>query len=59
MDALRLYTLTEIARLLGRDYRGLKKQTDFDPVAVTSGGGYEIKLFSLEQFGLEQETEKQ
>jgi len=47
---MRLYTLTQIARLLGRDYRGLKKRNKAHPIATVDVGGYNVKLFNLEQF---------
>jgi len=47
---IRLYSLTEIARKLGRDTRFLKKRVCAEPVAVVAVGGYDVKLYRLEDF---------
>jgi hypothetical protein len=52
----RLYTLTDVARKLGRDYRGIRDRDSLSktPAAVAVIGGKEMKLFKLEQFGLQE-----
>jgi hypothetical protein len=50
MEPIRLYTLHEIARRTGRDIRWLKRRSCANPVAVTQAGGYEIKLYRIEDF---------
>jgi hypothetical protein len=53
---IKLYTLTDIARKLGRDYRGIRDRDlrVSQPAAVTVIGGREMKLYKLEQFGLKE-----
>jgi hypothetical protein len=53
---IKLYTLTDIARKLGRDYRGIRDRDSISrqPVAVTVIGGREMKLYRLEQFGIKE-----
>jgi hypothetical protein len=48
MEPIRLYSLHEVARRTGRDIRWLKQRSCAKPVAVTQAGGYEIKLYKLE-----------
>jgi hypothetical protein len=50
----RLFTLTDISRRLGRDYRRIrdKETMTVAPVAVVIIGGRERKLYTLQQFGL-------
>jgi hypothetical protein len=54
--AQRLYTLTDISRKLGRDYRGIRDRESISktPVAVVMIGDKEHKLFKLEQFGIQE-----
>jgi hypothetical protein len=54
-----LYTLTDIARRLGLDYRRLRDRTVKPPhVAVVIIGGKEVKLWKLEQFPQEMNRRK-
>jgi hypothetical protein len=55
---IKLYTLTDVARKLGRDYRGIRDRESISktPVAVVIIGGKEMKLFKLEQFGIQEAT---
>jgi len=48
---MRLLTLTEISRLLNLPYRLVKKKADkVDPIAFAHTGGFEHRLYKLEQF---------
>jgi hypothetical protein len=46
----KLYSITEVARKLGKERRALKKETRVQPVAVVSLGGADVKLYKLEDF---------
>jgi hypothetical protein len=52
----RFYTLTDVARKLGRDYRGIRDRDSISktPVAIVIIGRKEMKLYKLEQFGLQE-----
>jgi hypothetical protein len=51
----KLFTLTDISRKMGRDYRGIRDRDKRvkTPAAVVVIGGKKIKLFRLDQFGLQ------
>jgi hypothetical protein len=53
--ACELYTLTEISRNLGRDYRAVRDRDSkwITPAAVVVVGGRERRLYKLEQFNLQ------
>jgi hypothetical protein len=60
MYPIRLLTLTEVARLLRRDPRGLKKiAKTVQPVASAMIGGREVGLYRADQFKPDQNYDAQ
>jgi hypothetical protein len=47
---IKLYSITEIARKLGKERRALKKETRVQPVAVAALGKFDVELYRLEDF---------
>jgi hypothetical protein len=47
---IKLYSIAELARKLGKERRALKKETRVQPVAIAALGGFNVKLFRLEDF---------
>ena len=51
---IKLHTLTDVSRRMGLDYRRLRDRiVKPQPAAVVIIGGEEVKLWKLEQFGLQ------
>jgi len=47
---VKLYSITEVARILGKERRALKRETRVQPVAVAALGGANVDLYRLEDF---------